>query len=433
MLIQFSVENFKSFKTETVLSFAASKDTDHSNNYFTASDNKNYLKVITINGANAAGKSNLFSALASALRILSDSNNRQEGQPIPWIIPFKFDKKTINEPTSFEFVFLADNGKERTGTKYIYGFSATTKRVYSEYLYKYNSAKPTTIFEMEIANDVPKYTFTNPEIRRHLEPITKRNTGNKLFLATATNWNCEETREPLLWLTKKIGVYSSDINMLLDMAGPLYENDTSGELKAFTQKILHEADLSIDGFKFDTKDIPHDQFLLQFPPEIRGIVSSTSNTNHKEYNVNTKHIVNNNGEKEEYEINLFEESEGTKNVFLISPIIKRALDTGEAVFIDEFDRSLHPMLLEYLIGLFNNPETNKLNAQFTITTQTTEILSLDISRRDQIYFIEKDRETGVSELFSLDEFSARKDENIRKSYLLGKFGAVPNIKEGYLA
>lgn len=35
--------------------------------------------------------------------------------------------------------------------------------------------------------------------------------------------------------------------------------------------------------------------------------------------------------------------------------------------------------------------------------------------------------TGISELYSLDEFSVRKDENIRKGYRAGRFGAVPSI------
>ena len=83
----------------------------------------------------------------------------------------------------------------------------------------------------------------------------------------------------------------------------------------------------------------------------------------------------------------------------------------------------------YLFGLFNNPEVNKANAQLVISAHAMALLSLQNLRRDQIYFVEKDRKTGVSELYSLDEFSPRKQEDVRKAYLLGRYGSVPDIPE----
>ena len=43
--------------------------------------------------------------------------------------------------------------------------------------------------------------------------------------------------------------------------------------------------------------------------------------------------------------------------------------------------------------------------------------------------VDKNKKTGVSELYSLADFSPRKDENIYKSYILGKYGAIPHIME----
>ena len=117
---------------------------------------------------------------------------------------------------------------------------------------------------------------------------------------------------------------------------------------------------------------------------------------------------------------------------MFAPILKRAFETGETVCIDEFDSSLHPMLAVYLIRLFNDPTVNRAHAQLIISAHTMELLSPDILRRDQIYFTEKKRKTGMSELYSLDEFSLRKGENVRKAYLLGRYGAVPDIPEGAL-
>lgn len=151
----------------------------------------------------------------------------------------------------------------------------------------------------------------------------------------------------------------------------------------------------------------------------------------REYHITTEHrILTETGDYHVYTMNMKEESRGTKNVFLISPILKRAFETGETICIDEFDTSLHPMLVKYLVGLFNNPTVNKANAQLIISTHDMSLMSLKELRRDQIYFVEKNQETGTSELYSLDEFSPRKNEKIRKEYLLGRYGAIPNIESG---
>ena len=92
---------------------------------------------------------------------------------------------------------------------------------------------------------------------------------------------------------------------------------------------------------------------------------------------------------------------------------------------------LHTLLVQYIVSLFNDPEINTKNAQLIFATHDTNLLDLHIFRRDQIYFIEKDR-YGNSELYSLDSFSVRKQDNIRMAYLLGRYGAVPNIVSGEL-
>ncbi|MBO5435232.1 hypothetical protein J6A31_05360 [bacterium] len=84
-------------------------------------------------------------------------------------------------------------------------------------------------------------------------------------------------------------------------------------------------------------------------------------------------------------------------------------------------------MIGYLFALFNNPEVNKANAQLIVSSHSMVLMSLENLRRDQIYFVEKNRRTGVSELYYLDEFSPREEENIRMAYLLGRYGSVPDI------
>ena len=142
MLLQFTVENYKSIKNPAVLSLEASASKEHPNNVVEIGKDR-VLKGAAIFGANAAGKSNLFKALTAGILTVRTSNTRQVGEPISYISPYAFDQTSSKLPTKFEFVFIHDS------KKYVYGFSATVQQVINEYLYVYNSAKATTIFERD--------------------------------------------------------------------------------------------------------------------------------------------------------------------------------------------------------------------------------------------------------------------------------------------
>ena len=110
----------------------------------------------------------------------------------------------------------------------------------------------------------------------------------------------------------------------------------------------------------------------------------------------------------------------------ISIFISYSSDDG--MVVDELDKSLHPYLVQYIVELFNNIDVNKSNSQLIFNTHDTNLLDLNVLRRDQIWFVEKNNDNGVSDLFSLVDFSVRKSENIEKGYLLGRYGTVPFIK-----
>ena len=105
------------------------------------------------------------------------------------------------------------------------------------------------------------------------------------------------------------------------------------------------------------------------------------------------------------------------------------LKGGKTLFIDEIDKSLHPILVKYIINMFLDSNMNKNGAQLICNTHDTNLLDLDMFRRDEILFTDRDNKTGISELYKLSDFSPRKDENIEKAYLLGRFGAIPFVKE----
>ncbi len=419
MLLQFSVENFCSFRERAILSLEAAKDDIFPDHIATAGKER-ILKTAAIFGANAAGKSNIFRALTAAILAIRLSNARQVGEPLGMIEPFAFSEETKSRPSAFEFVFLA------AGKKYVYGFSATKKEITEEYLYTYHSARPSTIFE----RDGETYRFTNAAIKKELEPIIQRNTPNKLFLATATAWNAKSTQDACLWFDR-IDTYTNNYSDLISKDIPMFENDTDGRLKHFICDLLRKADINISAYEYKSQDESPEKWLSRFPVEVRSIIPAAALLgNHKTYTILMTHRIQEAGGEKDWQLNLNNESQGTKSLFMLSPILYEAFSQGKTICIDEFDASLHPLLVGYLVGLFHDPEINTANAQLIISSHTTTLLSRSLSRDDEIYFVEKNQKTGASELYSLDEFSPRKQMNIRKAYLLGRFGAIPEIEGG---
>ena len=144
----------------------------------------------------------------------------------------------------------------------------------------------------------------------------------------------------------------------------------------------------------------------------------------------TYEVTNDEGNMENYELNLNNESSGTQILFSFAPILKDVFENGKILVIDEIERSLHPSLVEMIIKFFHNPKINKGNAQLIFNTHDTNLLSLEMFRRDQIWFAEKDPKKGATDLYPLDDFSVRKNENIQKGYLNGRYGAIPFVATG---
>ncbi len=417
MLIQFSVKNFMSFKEKVVLSMNPSADTEHPENISEKSEYK-AANLAAIYGANASGKTSLFKAMTVATNMIKNSNYMQVNWPLGSVFPFKFDAKTVTEPSEFEFIFVADDGN-----RYVYGFSADTKKITEEYLYQYKTQKPALIFD-RTGED---YEFKAQ--KNILEPVVRFNTPNKLFLATATNWNAECTMIPYKWLTDNMITFT-DTQVLTDLALNLYKGPKKSEYIKFTEDLLQAADINISKIRVDVKKtkvempigvaVPHMTINGQMVPAV-----TAQEFEHIE--VRTEHIVGEGNEASTYALGIAEESLGTNQLFILGPFLKEALENGLTVVVDEIDKSLHTFIVKYLINLFRNKDINKSGAQLIFTTHDTALLSLSTFRRDQIYFTEKNNKTGVSDLYSLGEMAVRKTDNVEKGYLLGRYGAIPYI------
>ncbi len=409
MLIEFSITNFLSFKDKNTFTMLASSDNLLEDNYVSIG-NDNILKMTAIYGANASGKTNLFKILAMVSHMIKNSNYVDPNSMLP-IIPFKFDDNTANKPSEFEIKFIVN------GIRYLYEFKADCKRIYEENLIYYPNGRPAKIFTRK---NISEYDF-NRNDERILNDIKSKNSDNKFFIATATSWNYEKTKDAYDFITEKIGVVLSN-EQIHDYSYYQYYNDKENTLEKFTLNFLRKTDINIKGYRVVESKLKEDSFNRL--PEIAKMMFPIGTPMYK---VNTKHIIND----REYELDISEESLGTQVIFSLIPVLKDVIDNKKILIIDEFDKSLHPFIVKYIVEIFNDPTINTNGAQLIFNTHDTNLLNLDILRRDQIWFTEKNYKDESTTIYPLDDFSVRKTENIEKGYLLGRYGAIPFITNDF--
>lgn len=413
MLIQFTVENYRSIKDAQTLSMVAGQGKDLSANLIQKTGfNRDLLRQVAIYGANAAGKSNSLLALESLRQMVQVSALLQEGQPFPWVVPYRLDRLTEAQPTSFTLVFLLE------GIRYQYEVAATTHRVLHEELTTWPKGRPQVWFSRQVdmtGKDVWKFSshFKGDQRQHYLWQTSTRTNG--LFISTAVQLNNAQLKPVFHWITQQLIVIvpgKTDFNPALSFAQ--IESETG---KRRMMSFLSAADIGIDGIHLREMD-EHPPFIVPLlpmplqashPPKWQKIVSI-----HRQI------------DGAEVEFDFSDESDGTCKLFEFAGGWLKALETGATLLVDEIDRSLHPHLVHMLVKLFGE-KSNPRNAQLVFTTHDTTLLDTNLLRRDQIWFVEKKH--GATQLYSLLEFSPRKHEAVERGYLLGRYGAIPFVSE----
>lgn len=432
MLIQFSIQNYKSFKDKSTLSLIASnydKDTREVENII--SNNKfNYrlLKSAVIFGANAGGKSKFIEALIFMRRfILSSSKDTQKGDPIA-VEAFKLNSETEHLGSEFEIIFILN------GTQYRYGFEANKDIVISEWLFSKPKTKETELFY----RDYQDVTYNKQKFNK-INTLLKENLirDNALLLSVLAQFN-DKIAEELLEFFKNIKIISG-----LKEEG--YLNDTMVLSKDIVQKgrilsFIQKADIGIDDFKlkkhsfedlnFNDSKIPDD--LKEAFKDLDNYIKKSIKDNnietfsdvitfHKQYDDAGNFVKN-----IEFSLNE-DESSGTRKFFALIGQILKIIDLGGILFVDELDSKIHPNLVCKLVSIFNSKELNPNDAQLVFNSHDTNLLNSELFRRDQIWFSEKTR-LGASKLYSLADFKTdevRKNEAFEANYIRGKYGAIP--------
>lgn len=423
MLIEFSIENFRSIKDEVTFSLLTSPDNLLETNTFSSdalNKNDSLLRSAAIYGANASGKSNVIMAFGALKHMVLNSIKNQPGDEIEYN-PFKLDEDFLQRPTKFKIVFIHNN------VQYVYGVAFNSERITEEYLYYYPKGRKSTIFDRKIDSE-PYFT----KDRRIQKQIFDRTLDNVLYLSNSAQQKYDKSIEVFNWFRDGITVVEkTDSPSLMDQTVRMLNE--SNEIKKTIVDSLIEADLGIYDISAEYKEFNFEG-LMNSPKTNNYIKNSGRRYVHKKgdifetLDIKTIHKINASKEFLGAQFDFFsEESDGTQRLFfLIGPFID-ALKHGKALIVDELDVRMHPLLSEYLIKLFHDPSRNKNNAQLVFTTHNVNLLDQELFRRDQIWFTEKNPDCGYSDLYSLTEFSPRNDKNIQKGYLAGKYGALPFI------
>lgn len=425
MLIEFSVENYRSIEERQTFSMVASSDKSMlscNSFYLPSAKSLRFLKSAVIYGSNASGKSNLLRAMASMKRVVTQSATRmQSGDKFNAIEPFRLNSHSSGSPSCFEIIFIWDE------TRYHYGFSLTKDRIHEEWLVAYPNGKAQNWFTRKFISEFKKEEwYFGPGLKGERERIKKLVRPNSLFLSHAAQNNHPQLEPVFQWFKKHFNFLGT--NLSGRFTAQMCKQDKV--LLDDVVKLIVEADLGISGLNIQSE--PLNEEIISgsgFPNEMQEIlmqmIQDMGDDEEPEIlSAITFHEMNDSGKSVQF--NILDESDGTQRMFEIAGPWLDTLNKGSVLLIDEIDRSLHPLLSICLVKLFNNPNSNKKNAQLICTTHDTSLLDRELFRRDQVWFTQKDKRSSTK-LYSLMEFKPRKDESLQKGYLQGRYGAVPFI------
>ncbi len=399
MLCQFSVKNYKSIRDEITFDMQAAAISEHADRVINDADGQLFLPVSAIYGPNGGGKSNVLEALQTlgtmVLRPIYAAKQNQDADykfnKFP-VKPFAFSEEGKNSPTEFEIFFRTEIAEYR----YVLHIKAGVVVYESLDRVKMETGRKSALFLRKGEDITLKGVFARLKISDGMSKSLPL-----LSYLGITYMNNEVVKDAIGWFE-----YGIDF---LNYGNPFEELRTaiasSEEIKRLVLDMIREMDLDIEDFRVEERE--HDQLEIF-----------------------TTHVV----DGYSAELTLAEESSGTKKLFGLLPFIANSLVCGTTLVIDELDAKIHPVLLRYVIMLFNNMEINRHGAQLIFTSHDLSTMNSEVFRRDEIWFVAKGNNQN-SKLYSLVEFKTgngevvRKDAKYDKQYLEGKYGADPYLRK----
>lgn len=430
MLVNFSVENWMSFRDKTPLSMIASAERQHGKRVpKLAKYRTKVLPIAAIYGGNASGKTNLFEALRFARDMITGGVHPDELIPVK---TFRLDSKIGETPTRFSFDLLIE------GTVFEFSFAATQRTIVEERLVKIASSSEKTLYDRRGSRvDFHKSLANDQRLRFAFEGTQ----DNQLFLTNTVFQKIEAFKPVYDWFEYALLLIAPDTRL-----GPFSMiSAEKDDFYAPMSKILPLLDTGIT--RLGGEKVPLSS--IEMPEEWEAMLQKKLKEGMtfyvKEDQDNGDHIIITREDNRliarklvtfhampggvEIKFDAQEESEGSQRIMdLLPAFLSLMAPKSQAVcVIDEIDRSLHALLIRQLVEQYLCGCSGDTRSQLLMTTHNTHLMDQKLLRRDEIWVAERDG-FGASSLTCFSEYKdVRYDKDLRKSYLQGRLGGVPRI------
>lgn len=416
MIITFSVANHRSIKNKVEFSMVATIDESIPKSIYhfqeTSSKSIPINKCAEIYGANGSGKSSFLGSIGQLKGIVSDGMKLEPGDRLTR----QPHKLSFNEPTIYNIKFITQ------GVRYSYYIEYLDEEILKEYLYYFPKGRQAKIFERKRLDIEISSTFEK-ELKLSLNLLK----ANRPFISCAASYsNLDVTEKAYLFFKNDIVIYNEHFNNWSDYtAEKLQTNEALRKsFVLFMQSIgsdLKEIDSQVLMEKIDANKI-----TKNVPLELKGVLTELINVSNN--NGGSSRKIKADFKYEKFCVEFNNESTGTKKLFsLFGPIID-IIENDKVLICDELENSIHVNIIYELIRLFQMSVKSQ-QSQLIFTTHNASLLNLGLFRRDQIWFSELMPQERNTDLYSLIELkNIRKDENIYKGYIKGKYGGIPILK-----
>ena len=400
MLVNFTVGNFRSFKEKRTLSMEAANIKEFADSVINQ-EGRQILPLAALYGANSGGKSNLLKAMKVFVDMVRNSFIKMNSNDRFQIEPFMLDGVSGVRPSFFEIEIISNTTKNY----YRYGFEATAEAVVAEWLYKRTQKREVCLFLRENNTIEPTKLFAEGK------GIENRARPNSLFLSVCDSFNGQIAHDITSTISPMLVMSAVNHDEIYEATKILHWNMNQQYLNQMSE-MFRNLDVGFSYF-----EIPHDEMLAK---------AVKAFTYHNKYDAEGNIIG-----KVRFTM-LNNESQGTNKLFDMMFVILFTLQNGSLLAFDEFDCKLHPLITAYIIQLFNNPKYNTGHGQLVFATHDSNLLSAKCLRRDEVWFVEKDKQEA-SDLYSLVEFKdadgvkVRNDRSFEKDYIKGRYGAIPYV------
>ncbi len=433
MLVKFSFQNVFSFEKRQDFTMLAGKSKLKSERNIKIG-NDEILKFSSIYGANASGKSNFVRALLMMKMIIISGRC-----PIK-DLSYLFNSK--KRPSLLEIGLSIDD------KIYAYGFEFDfkTSKFHKEWLREITNDKSKVIFERDAKLKTFEFKTVSANFKKdfHKSYLLNKITTNDNILALnniVNNGSVFKDTDEFKLLSKIYEWFFGNLNVALADEPQIYAVENFN--KNLFQDLLVYFDTGIKKISIEEREanyfdrtepvlanlikLPINTFRQMFANKKITLMVSGNSTwliNFDNGTISYSEVIYYHEEEMKVPIIFSDESDGTQKIIKLTTMLNSKNNTNRVFVVDELERSLHPLLTWKFIDCFLKINANN-NAQLIVSSHETNIMDLDLLRRDEVWFVKK--ENNASELYSLEEFSIRFDLKLDKAYLDGRFGAVPNF------